>query len=136
MKIAINDHRKVFAIQEAFAKAFPYLKLEFLAKPHQAQGGHSGKFIRHNSITVGECRTQHKTGNITITENMTVADLEKRFADVYGLRVQVFRKSGKVWLETTVTSDWTLKDQNKQGESLNGYFASTAGKTDKDQARP
>jgi hypothetical protein len=124
MKIAINDRRKVFAIQEAFSNAFPYLKLEFQAKPHQAEGGHSGKFIKHGSVTVGECRTVHKTGNITITESMTVADLEKRFADIYGLGVQVFRKSGKIWLETSITSDWTLSEQNKEGENLKGLLRS------------
>jgi hypothetical protein len=31
---------------------------------------------------------------------------------------QVYRKSGKIWLETTVTDSWTLEEQNKQGESL------------------
>jgi hypothetical protein len=134
MKIAINDRRKVFAIQEAFSKAFPYLKLEFLVKPHQVNGGHPGKFIKHNSITVGECRSLHKTGNLTITENMTVANLERRFADIYGLGVQVFRKSGKMWLETSVTGDWTLAEQNRQGEHLSGYFTGSTVKPDKDHA--
>jgi hypothetical protein len=132
MKIAINDRRKVFAIKESFAAAFPYLKLEFFAKPHQEGGKPSKKLVQHGSVTVGECRTVHDTGNITITENMTVADLEKRFVDIYGLGVQVFRKSGSVWLETSVTNDWTLREQNKQGENLSGYFASV--KADKDHS--
>lgn len=38
MKIAINDNRKIFAIQEEFNTAFPYLKLEFYSKPHKSQG--------------------------------------------------------------------------------------------------
>jgi len=49
---------------------------------------------------------------------MTVAEMEERFRDIYGLGVQVFRKSGTIWLETTVTDGWTLEDQNKQGEAL------------------
>ena len=53
---------------------------------------------------------------------MTVNELEQRFSDVYGLGVQVFRKSGNVWLETTVTDGWTLEQQNKQGESLDKAF--------------
>jgi hypothetical protein len=35
--------------------------------------------------------------------------------------VQVFRQSGRVWLETTRTDDWTLAEQNKQGEELSKY---------------
>lgn len=44
--------------------------------------------------------------------------MSKDFRDVYGMGVQVFTKSGKVWLETTVTVGWTREQQNKQGEEL------------------
>ena len=118
MKITINDRRKIFAIQEDFNKLFPYLKIEFFSKPHKAGGASAKKLIKHGSKTLGECRTVHSAGSITITPQMTVTDLEQNFADVYGLSTQVFRKSGKTWLETTVTDGWTLDEQNKQGEAL------------------
>ena len=118
MKITINDHRKIFAIQDEFNSIFPYLKLEFFSKPHKHVGTSAKKFIKHNSKTLGECRTIHNKGQITISSHMTVADLEQSFRDIYGLEVQVFRNSGKVWLETTVTDGWTLEEQNRQGEAL------------------
>jgi hypothetical protein len=118
MKILINDRRKIHAIQEDFNQQFPYLKLEFFSKPHSIGGGSPKKIMKAPSKTLGECRTIHDSGTITITPQMTVADLEQNFKDVYGLSVQVFRKSGKVWLETTVTDSWTLEEQNRQGESL------------------
>lgn len=118
MKITINDRRKVFAIQEEFNNLFPYLKLEFFSKPNKAGAAVSKKLIKHGSKTLGECRTIHKKGTITITPSMTVADLEQSFSDVYGLGVMVQRKSGKVWLEVTVSDSWTLKEQNNQGEAL------------------
>ena len=118
MLVTINDRRKISAIQEEFNSAFPYLKLEFFAKPHKGGGSSSKKFVKHNGKTLGECRTIHNNGKIVIKENMTVNDLEQRFSDVYGLGVQVFRKSGRVWLETTVTDGWTLEEQNHQGEAL------------------
>jgi len=49
---------------------------------------------------------------------MKVSELEKIFLEDYGLNVQVFRNSGRVWLETTMTDDWTLAEQNRQGEEL------------------
>ena len=118
MKVIINDKRKVFAIQEEFNKEYPFLKLEFFAKQHTPGGASAKKFISPNSKTLGEYRTLHESGKITITSGMTVNDLEQGFRDVYGLGVQVFRKSGKVWLETTVTDGWTLEKQNSQGEDL------------------
>lgn len=121
MKIAINDHRKIFAIQEEFNTTFPYLKLEFFSKPHKLGGASPKALVKHNSVTLGECRTVHHKGDITIVPDMTVFDLEQNFGDVYGLGVQVFRKSGKSWLETTVTDNWTLAEQNKQGEELSKW---------------
>lgn len=121
MKITINDNRKIFAIQKSFTELFPYLKIEFFAKPHKVGGGSSKKTMKVNAKTLGECRTVHNTGTITIVPQMTVADLEQNFSDVYGLSVQVFRKSGKVWLETTVTDNWTLEEQNRQGEALSNH---------------
>jgi len=118
MTITINDKRKIFAIQEEFNALFPYLKIEFFSKPHKPGGASSKKHMKPGGNTLGESRTIHNNGKLTITPHMTVADLEQNFSDVYGLSVQVFRKSGKVWLETTVTDKWTLEEQNKQGESL------------------
>jgi len=92
MKITINDHRKIFAIQEEFNTVFPYLKLEFFSKPHNPGGASAKKFVKHSSKTLGECRTIHSNGKITITPNMTVTDLEQSFGDVYGL--------GKSYLRT------------------------------------
>lgn len=120
MKIKINDNRKIFAIQEEFSNLFPYLRIEFFSKPHKPGGASSKKIMKHSSKTLGECRTIHKKGQITITPNMTVNDLEQCFSDIFGLGVQVFRKSGKVWLETTVTDGWTLEEQNNQGKELSG----------------
>jgi len=118
MKIDINDKRKIFAIQEEFNTAFPYLKIEFFTKPHQSGGASPKHYMTSSSKTLGECRTVHNNGHISISPEMTVDELEQRFKDVYGLSIQVFRKSGKVWLETSITDGWTLEKQNSQGREL------------------
>lgn len=118
MKILINDYRKIYSIQKEFAAMFPWLKLEFFSKPHKIGGASSKKRVESPSQTLGETRTIHDSGTITVTPLMTVADLEQAFRDVYGLTVQVFRKSGNTWLETTTTDNWTLEKQNARGQIL------------------
>ncbi|MFM7023730.1 MAG: hypothetical protein ACKOXB_12210 [Flavobacteriales bacterium] len=118
MKISIDDSKKIFQIQEEFNKLFPYLKIEFFSKPHDPGCPSAKKFIKHCNKTLAECRSIHKRGKINISPKTTVNELEQDFGKNYGLGVQVFRKSGKVWLETTVTDSWTLEEQNKQGEEL------------------
>jgi hypothetical protein len=122
MKIIITDRRKIFAIQNEFSKVFPFLKLEFFAKPARLNGASPNKVLRESSKTLGECRTVHISGMLTITPDMTVKELEQHFRDIYGLTIQILRKSGKAWLGTKMTDGWSLKEQNEQGESLSGHI--------------
>jgi hypothetical protein len=118
MKIDINDHRKLFAIQEEFASQFPFLKLGFFSKPVHVHGFASHKIIKHPNKSIGECRTNQHSGSLIIMPQMTVSDLENQFRDKFGLSVQVFRCSGNAWLETSLTDDWTLEEQNNHGREL------------------
>lgn len=122
MKIKIDDKRNIQSIQEEFNKAFPFLKIEFFSKPHKPGGASSKKNTEKPNQLLGELRGVHTMGDIIIDPDMTVNDLEQQFNSKFGLNIQVFRKSGKVWLETTVTDDWTLKSQNDQGESLSEFM--------------
>ncbi|MBX3163553.1 MAG: hypothetical protein KF900_03675 [Bacteroidetes bacterium] len=123
MKLTINDSRKISSIQKKFNDEFPYLKIEFFSKPHKIGGSSPKKLMMESSKTLGECRTVHKSGTISIVPQMTVGELEQNFKDMFGLWVQVFRKSGRVWLETSVTDNWTLEKQNTKGEELSKTFA-------------
>lgn len=118
MKLTINDSRKIYAIQEEFNKMFPYLKLEFFAKSNKSGGSHSEKMIKHPSKTLGECRAIHNSGFLSITPNMSADELEQIFRDNFDLTVQVFRKSGKAWIETTTTDKWPLERQNRVGKEM------------------
>jgi hypothetical protein len=126
MIINIHDNRVITEIQQEFTAQFPYLKLEFFSKPHATGYGTSKRFLKTSVKTIGECRKIHDTGDFIIKPEMTVADLEQQFRDLYGLNVQLFRKSGNLWLETSVTDVWTLQKQNDQGEALSTIFNKTA----------
>ncbi|HTA28095.1 MAG TPA: hypothetical protein VK809_09920 [Bacteroidia bacterium] len=119
MEITLNDHRKIFDIQKEFSEMFPYLKLEFYSKSSKKGGAPSTNLMKHISKRIAECRTIHTSGNITIQPNMTISELEQSFRDVYGLSIEVFRKSANEWLETKETNDWTLDKQNAEAGSAN-----------------
>lgn len=112
MKIEINDYRKVHAIQEEFSTLFPDLRIEFHGKPSKQGGAPSDKPKVSGSHSIGDCRTIHDSGTLTITPLMTIADLERSFSDVYGLSVEVMRKSGSSWIIADHKNDWPLEKQN------------------------
>lgn len=111
MKIQINDHRKIFAIQEEFNKLFPRLKVEFRGKPNKVGSSPSEK-IYSSSKTLGDCRIKHTEGELTITPSMTAADLKQILGDKYGLSINLLRQSGSEWIETTNNNNLSLQEQN------------------------
>ena len=118
MKIHIDDSRTISAIQKEFNDAFTYLKIEFFKKKHGVGEVSSKADMLPEDATLAKWRTAHTKGDLEVTETMTVQQLETAFQQKFGVSAQVFRKSGDVWLETTVTDSWTLKEQNEQGEFM------------------
>jgi hypothetical protein len=112
MEIIISDTLTVNEIQAEFQSHFPFLKLEFYLKEHEAGEGNSNLTKVDSKKSLGEIRTKHNDGELSIHGNQKVSTLESNFHDVYGLNVQVFRKNGELWLQTTVTDEWTLSEQN------------------------
>ena len=116
--IKITDSKKISSLQEEFHKAFPFLKLEFFHHKHDAFKGSVKKDILNPETTLKQCRKKKTEGVIILKETMKVTEIETLFREVFGLSAQVFRKSGRSWIETTVTDDWTLKQQNDEGKEL------------------
>ncbi len=123
MNIHIADDLSIRDIQKTFSERFPYLKLEFFSRPHQNGKGSEKKYMRSNDAMLRDFRLIHSDGSLTIEDDMRVSELEELFREHFGLYVQVFRRSGRLWLETTATDNWTLKVQNEQGQELSqGYI--------------
>lgn len=119
--ITIENGMKISTAQNIFSSAFPFLKLEFFKHPHKAYGGNSRNDLLKQVKNRENVLKNRKELPLTITEDMSVEAVEKLFMEHFGLSTQVFRKSGKIWLETTLTDDWTLKKQNDEGLDLSLY---------------
>lgn len=116
MKIKINDKLTIADIQKEFISVFPYLKIQFFKNTHKAFEGSPKKEILSETTKLKE--VNHLNGEMEISESLTVNELEAAFKEFFNLNVQVFRKSGSSWLETTLTDNWTLKKQNQEGMEL------------------
>jgi hypothetical protein len=119
MKITIDNSRSLNEVQELFNDAFPFLKLEFCKGSAQRRDALG---IGKSSVRIGEFRVAQTAGEIFISPSMTVFELERVFKEEYGLSICVYRKSGRSWLETVLTNDWTLQKQNIEGEKLSTLF--------------
>ena len=118
MHLHIAPNRLISDIQKEFNKMFPFLKIEFFNNRSFSRSGFSAQQIISQNRKIGDTQLAIKDGNIEIAEQMKVNELENIFKDQFSLAAQVFRKSGNIWLETTMTDNWTLQQQNNHGKEI------------------
>lgn len=111
MHLHISSKVPISDIQKAFSSTFPYLKIEFFRRP----AVHSPSKDSH---PVTGPLPEVTEDNIEITGAMKVRELEQVLDRLFSLDARIFRRSGNIWLETTMTNDWTLAHQNEQGREI------------------
>lgn len=121
MKLYIEKESLVDDIKRVFTACYPFLKLEFYKKQISPNNYSQRKeAISSRASLIGLAKVPDKR-MIDIDNDRTVAELENEFASL-GLVAEVFRRSGNVWVETSLTSDWTLGQQNLEGEEISRHF--------------
>jgi hypothetical protein len=118
MYLRIAPNRLISDLQKDFNNAFPFLKIEFFQNRNQQLPAFTFQQILPHNRRIVEGQSAVTDGDIEISSDMKVKDLEKIFKDQFSLAAQVFRRSGNLWLETTMTDDWTLEQQNEHGREI------------------
>lgn len=118
----ISDEKTLRDIQKEFNGKFPYLRLEFYSSRHGEGEGSPIQERLDPEQLLSEVRKTHTDGNIQVNGNMKVSSFEQTFHEKFGLNVQVFRKSGNLWMQTTSTDHWTLSEQNRKGGSSELHY--------------
>jgi hypothetical protein len=119
MLLSIYPEKKISEVQKEFNEEFPFLKLEFFKNGMTRKQSYPSHLQIPQSKMLQEAwNLKRGEGNMEIQDEMTVAELENLFMDRYNLSVQVFRRSGNIWLETTMTDNWTLRQQNEHGKEI------------------
>ena len=114
MKLHLKFSASIGELQKQFAAGYPYLKLNFYSsnKPLTRYRGHLWP-----GLSLLQAGLKKET-SIVVDVNMTVQQLESLFRKELGLNMQLSRKSGILWLETTMSDSWTLTQQNEHGKEL------------------
>jgi hypothetical protein len=120
--MTISDQKTILAIQQEFHSKFPGLKIEFYSSKHIEGEGSPVKEQVSSGSLLKDVRKVHVEGDFTIDPESSVGDFEQSFYKRFGLNVQVFRKSGNLWMQTTSTDSWTLAEQNRKGGSSERHY--------------
>lgn len=119
MRLAVKGDRIISDVQKDFSLAYPFLKIEFFKNGNTRKERYAFDKRVPQHLKLQDAWFLNKgEGELEFNDNTTVLDVEKAFMDQFGLSVQMFRKSGNLWLETTITDKWTLKQQNDHGREI------------------
>jgi len=124
MIIKIDNGSLVGDIQRQFTARYPFLKIQF----HKKHSGYKHA-TKEEHASPGElfrnlCST-NKNGTVDINNKRSIADVENDFKKEYGVDAEILRQSGTLWIETSLTDDWSLEKQNKEGEQISSHTAMT-----------
>ena len=108
--VPVLKQRLVGDLQRVFSQAFPNLKLE-VYKQLELNG-----ILVSKKMDTGYRLPEFRILPTDITASSTVAQLKEAFAPLAGHTLRVFRKAGSLWIETSLTDDWTLMRQNEEGK--------------------
>lgn len=114
----IDIEKTTDAINAQLNAVYPFLRIGFFQEAHSFGKSNGKNKLINSTVKIGQLKRQIEPGTIEINGGTTVWELESNFEKKFGLYVQVFRKSGNIWLETTATDNWTLEQQNEQGKFL------------------
>ncbi len=109
MQITKETH--LFNIQLRFQERFPLLKIEFFKSHHDKLQLSPLTDEVMLDLTVGELNADLVEGELLLYGSEATGDFEARLESMFGLHIQVYRKSGINWLQTSNTDEWSLTKQ-------------------------
>ena len=112
-------------IQSAFTEEFPFLRIEFYEEGHgPGEGSPRGKQLDPD-LSVDAANGY--TGDLTFDPEMQINAFESMMKKEFSLNVQVFRKSGNIWLQTITTDNWTLGQADRKGGHSSKLYSEKYG---------
>jgi len=133
MRLHLMRTTTIGDVKDQFNEAFPNLKLEFFKVPHQEEAlTRAESMYTDESLQLGDLGKIPEAGvHVDIDAADAVWDVEKKYADLAMLYVQIFRKGHNgIWLLTSATDDWSLEKQNRKGALSASQLEEAAEETD------
>jgi hypothetical protein len=133
MMLQIDKGSTLKCIQKQFNTHFPFLKIEFFKKDSVGQPLYKTELMPLAELNKKLSGFSEGVATVDIDGKRTVLEVENAFEKILDLSAHIFRKSGNVWVETTLTNDWPLEEQNEEGEQISSHFPAYKKKNEEKQ---
>jgi hypothetical protein len=118
LELHMNEKTSFQDLQKEFSTEYPFLKIDFF----KFVGNNLGWLTRMEKILgIDKVAVYYRTVSLksmNIHRERTVTQLISEIEDNLYVRANVQRKSGSMWIATSLTTNWTLEQQNREGKFL------------------
>lgn len=129
MKIVLQSHCTVEQMKEAFSSSFPFLKIAFFTKRQESEGSFAEEVDPSTQLILAT--DVFKEGDSEINPTDTIKEVEQKLERQYRLYAHILRKQNGAWMDTKITDDLTLQEQNTWGREaskplktkIDGHFS-------------
>ena len=119
MEIRISSSQTLQQVKDAFHELLPFMKIEFFKHSHHEGEGSPKSDMIQGDLLIGDLVYGHEEGTISFDWDTKVFELEEKLNEYFGLNVQIFRKSGNLYLESTISDEWSLSRVKEEAEEFN-----------------
>lgn len=98
-----------FQVRERFRDRYPMLDLHFYRSAHKPFRGNLETEELRADLPLTTLSPNIKDGTVNIDGEVTAISLEQALEEDFGLHVQLVRRSGRQWMQTSLTDKWTLQ---------------------------
>jgi hypothetical protein len=124
MELSLAPNMTIAYLNEAFRFFYPNLKLVFFQKTFSdSQKLAENVRIIDESFYLKDLSLKKVRGIIQIDDDESTGNFEADLEENFGLHVEVFRRSGDLWLLTTLSDAHSLAEQeiNAENSLVNQY---------------
>jgi hypothetical protein len=115
MVLFIEPETSLHSLQQSFHQVYPFLSIRFYKK-NINDSANSGRSWVDENLSLKDVSTRSNLhGVIELHYWDKVSTVEQVFQRLTGLGVQVFRKHGLEWIDTSGSDTLTLEEQNEMG---------------------
>ena len=112
LMLKIDGKKTAADFRKEFNLAFPFLKVDFFKRIPSKKDSIKLTPVQPGTV-LGNTEPMEITGGTSVKELREIIDSRLGFASL------VYRKSGNIWIEISLTDDWSLDKQNHEAEQMN-----------------
>jgi hypothetical protein len=108
--MTVTPYTTVDELMRQFSEHFPFLRLALYEGSDARKRPASEKelVLKNSKISI----------KMNFDSSLRVREFIDQLEELIGWKVQILRSSGKLYIETSVTDQWTLERQNQEGAEL------------------